>query len=142
MADFVVDSSVLVASLIPSDQFFSNGVSVVNKILNMRKVATTSVIVPVEVCGAITRRTKDKESADVIRSQMQKWARLGLLELVELNRKRMQEAQELAIKHSIKGMDAIIAQVAKERSLPILTFDRELITRISGIVETIADDQL
>ena len=142
MADFVLDSSVLVASLIPSDQFFRNGASVVDKILNRKKTASTSVIVPVEVCGAIARRTKNIESARATRYQIQKWVRLGLLEIVELNKRRMQEAQELAIEYSIKGMDAIIAQVAKERSLPLLTFDKELTVKISGPIETISESQL
>lgn len=142
MADFVIDSSVLVASLIPSDKFFDNGTSAINKILSHRKVACTSVIVPIEVCGAIMRRTNDRQSAKAIRIQMQKWVRLGLLELVELNKKLMQTAQELAIKHSIKGMDAIIAHVANEKSLPLLTFDKELKTRISGSIETITASEL
>ncbi len=142
MADFVIDSSVLVASLIPSDKFFDNGTSAINKILDHRKIACTSVIVPIEVCGAIMRRTNDIQSARTTRIQMQKWIRLGLLELVELNRRRMQEAQELAIKNSIKGMDAIIAQVANEKSLPLLTFDKELLTKISESIETVTESQL
>lgn len=142
MTDFVIDSSVLVASLIPSDRFFERSMSVIEKILTHKRITCTSVIVPTEVCGAIMRRTNDAQSARATRIQMQKWVQLGLLELVELNRKRMQEAQELAIKHSIKGMDAIITQVANERSLPLLTFDKELSAKISGSVETITEGEL
>jgi len=142
MADFVIDSSVLVASLIPSDEFFRNGVSVVRKVLTRQKIACASVIVPVEVCSAIVRRTGDTDNAREARMQLQKWARLGLLELVDLNKRRMDKAQELAIKYSIKGMDAVIVQVADERSLPILTFDKELETKISGPIRTITDEDL
>ncbi|HEY4672575.1 MAG TPA: PIN domain-containing protein, partial [Nitrososphaerales archaeon] len=111
-------------------------------ILTRQRIACTSVIVPIEVCGAVMRRTNDMQSARATRIQMQKWVQLGLLEIVELNRKRMQEAQELAIKHSIKGMDAIIAQVANEKPLPLLTFDKELLTKISGSIETITESEL
>jgi len=142
MADFVIDSSVLVASLIPSDKFFEDGTSAIDKILSRQRIACTSVVVPIEVCGAIMHRTNDMQTARATGIQLQKWVRLGLLELVELNRKRMQEAQELAIKHSIKGMDAIIAQVSDERSLPMLTFDKELVTKISGSIETITESEL
>lgn len=142
MADFVIDSSVLVASLIPSDKFFDSGTSAINKILSHQRVACTSVIVPVEVCGAIMRRINDIQIAKATMIQLQKWVRLGLLELVELNKKRMQAAQELAIKHAIKGMDAIIAQIASEKSLPLLTFDKELITRISGTIGAITASEL
>ena len=138
MADFVVDSSALVASLIPSDKFFSNGVSAVQKILTRQKVACASVIVPVEVVGAIARRTGDKDNAREAILQMDKWVRLGLLELVEVNKRRMKEAQELAVRYSIKGMDAMIIQVSNEKSLPLLTFDEGLKAKISGsIIRTI-----
>jgi len=142
MADFVIDSPVLVSSLIPSDKFFSNGASVVRKILTRRKIACASVIVPVEVCGAIARRTGDRDGAREAGLQMQNWVRLGLLELVDLNRRRMNEAQELAIKLSVKGMDAIVVQVANERSLPLLTFDKELVAKISGAIETISEKDI
>ena len=71
MADSAADSSVLVASLIPSDKFFSNGVSAVQKMLTRQKVACASVIVPVARHLPLT-------------VQMHKWVRLGLLELVEV----------------------------------------------------------
>lgn len=142
MADFAIDSSVLVASLIPSDKFYSNGSSVIKKVLTGRKIACTSVIAPVEVSSAIARRTGDRDSAEAARLQMQKWVRLGLLELVDLNRRRMEKAQEIAIKYSIKGMDAIIVQVANERLLPFITFDKGLAARISGTIRTITENDL
>ena len=50
----------------------------------------------------------------------------------------MKEAQELAVKYSIKGMDAMIVQVSNESSFPLLTFDEELKAKISGsIIRTI-----
>lgn len=142
MADFVIDSSVIVASLIPSDKFFQRGVSVINKVLTKQKVACASAIVPVEVCGAIARRTRDGGAAEEARLQMQKWTRFGLLELVDVTKRRMEEAQALAIKHSMKGMDAIIVQVVNERSLPLLTFDKEMEARISGSMKTITEKGL
>lgn len=140
MTDFVIDSSVLVASLIPSDKFFRLGESTIKKILTRQKVACASVIVPIEVCGAIARRTGDKDAARDADAQMHNWIRLGLLELIDLNRRRMEEAQEIAINYSIRGMDSIIVQVAREKSLPILTFDREL-TKIKSI-KTITEEHL
>jgi len=142
MADFVVDSSVLVSSLIASDKFFTHGVSAVEKILTRRKVACSSVIVPVEVAGAIARRTGDRDSAREAMGEMRKWVRLGLLELVDVNRRRMEQAQELAVRYSIKGMDALVVQVSDESSLPLLTFDGELAARISSGIRTISTKEL
>jgi predicted nucleic acid-binding protein len=131
MPDIVLDSSVLIASLIPSDKFHAQGDGVVEDVLSGERTAFTSVVVPVEVCGVIARRTGDKKQGQDAERNMARWVQLGVLRLVELDDRRMAKAQQLAVELSLRGMDAIVAQVGEETELPLLTFDDELALKAS-----------
>ena len=52
----------------------------------------------------------------------------------ELNEKRMSEAQNYGSKYKLKGMDAIIVQLALELNIPLITFDNEIIERATDII--------
>ena len=139
---YVLDSSVLVASLIPSDKYYNEGTIVVKRLLVSDDVVYGSAIVPVEVCAAVARRTKDKVSARETRVQIAKWISLGRLHMLYLNAGRMRRAQEIAIEYYVRGMDAIIVQIAEEMKIPLVTFDQPLAERISSIVKAITQDNL
>ena len=138
---YVLDSSVLVASLIPSDKYYNEGTTIVKRLLGSDDVVYASAIVPVEVCTAVVR-TKDKVSARETRVQIAKWISLGRLHMLYLNARRMRRAQEIAIEYYVRGMDAIIVQIAEEMKFPLVTFDQPLAERISSIVKAITQDNL
>ncbi|MDR3659860.1 MAG: hypothetical protein P4L86_05520, partial [Mycobacterium sp.] len=71
LESYVLDSSVLVASLIPSDKYYSSGIMVVKRLLGSNDIVYASAIVPVEVCAAVSRRTKDKVSAREAAAQIE-----------------------------------------------------------------------
>ena len=139
---YVLDSSILVASLIPSDDNHEIAFRIVQRLLSSNDSAHASAIVPVEVCAAVARRTREQKVAEDIAVQLKKWVRLGKLKLAFLNSSRMNVAQEIAAKHYIRGMDAIVVQVAVEKTLPFLTFDQELARRISPEVRTMTNDNV
>ena len=97
LESYVLDSSVLVASLIPSDKYYSSGIMVVKRLLSSNDIVYSSAIVPVEVCAAVSRRTKDKVSAREAAAQIEKWISLGRLRILYLNATRMRRAQEIGI---------------------------------------------
>jgi predicted nucleic acid-binding protein len=139
---YAVDSSVLVASLIPSDEYYDEGTIVIKRLLGSDDIIYASAMVPVEVCTAVARRTRDKISAREVQTQIAKWIQLGRLRILYLNAKRMRRAQEIGIEYYVRGMDAIIAQIAEEKKIPLVTFDQPFSERISPIVKTITQDNL
>ena len=139
---YVLDSSILVASLIPSDKFYDGGTLVVKRILGSDDMVYASAIVPVEVCAAVARRTKDKFSAREARRQIGKWASLGRLRILYLNATRMKRAQEIGIEYYLRSMDAVIVQIAEEKKIPLVTFDQALAERVAPIVKAVTSDNL
>jgi predicted nucleic acid-binding protein len=60
---------------------------------------------------------------------------MGFVVYVELNKRRSREAAELALKLRLRGMDAIVVQVARERKAALVTFDEEMAEKSRGVVE-------
>ena len=139
---YVLDSSVLVASLIPSDKYYNSGTIVVKRLLGSADIVYASAIVPVEVCAAVARRTKDRVTAREAGKQIAKWASVGRLHILYLNAIRMRRAQEIGMKYYVRGMDAIIVQIAEEKKIPLVTFDQPFAERIAPMVKTITQDNL
>ena len=139
-ASYALDSSVLVASLIPSDNHYEMGSVVVKRLLDSDDVVYASAIVPVEVCAAVARRTRDRVSAREAGRQIVRWIRLGRLHVLYLNATRMKRVREIGIEYYIRGMDAIVVAVAEEKKIPIVTFDQPLAERVSLIVKSITQE--
>ncbi len=132
MKDIIVDSNVFIASLIKNDKFHQNSLSIIERMENGELNFHVSMITPIEICCAIARRVgikEAKESQEII----QNWVKEKKINIHELNKKRMLEAQNRGINFKLKGMDAIIVQLAFELNFPLITFDNEIIERTKDI---------
>jgi len=109
-----LDSSVLVSAFVKGDKFRSKARRIMEKVFSGECRVVTSAIVPVEVCGAISRRV-GVDKALLVKDQLVKWENMGFIGWSELTGKRMGEAVELAVELKFRGMDAIVVQVAKEK---------------------------
>lgn len=85
-----------------------------------------------EVCSAILRRTKSPASAYLAKREIESWAEEGCLKLYAVNERRMKRAQQIILRDRLKGADAVIAEVAEELKIPLITFDEEILKRLSG----------
>ena len=139
---YALDSSVLVASLIPSDRFYDSGTNVLKRLLGSSDAVYASAIVPVEVCAAIARRTKDKAIAQEVGRQIDRWIQLGRLHILYPSAARMKRARRIGVEHLLRGMDAIVVEVAEEKQIPLVTFDQELSDRVADVVKTVTQDNL
>jgi predicted nucleic acid-binding protein len=101
------------------------------QIKDAKHTAFESVIVPVEVAAAICRRTGSAELARRVRENL---LRLPSFIFIELTESRMASAAEIAERTGLRGMDAIIVQVAKMRRAALVTLDEEMADRSRGIV--------
>lgn len=132
MSREVIDSSVLVAGFVETDKFHKQAESQINDLYNGQKTFHSSMLASVEVVGAVGRIVGNKEAGRVQRL-LNEWQRKGYLYLYELNRRRMESAQNLAINHRLKGADAVIVQIAQELKLPMISYDNNIIKAAESI---------
>jgi len=64
---------------------------------------------------------------------MENWAKESKIKVHILNRKRTKEAEKYGTLFKLKGMDAIIVQLAIELDLPLATFDSQIQDRATKI---------
>lgn len=134
--EVTLDSSVLVSAFVKGDEFRPTARHIMERIFSGQYHSTTSTIVFVEVCGSISRRT-DADKALSAKNQLIKWEDMNLITYTELIEKRREEATELAIKLKLKGMDAIVVQVAKEKNAALITFDEEMAEKAKVAVKVL-----
>jgi len=128
----VVDSNVFIASLIEDDKFYKVSIDFIEKMNIEVLIFHISMIIPIEVSCAIARRIgakEAKESEEILHN----WIKEKKIVVYELNDKRMIESQNYGTKYKLKGMDAIIVQLALELNLPLITFDNEIIERAKDV---------
>ena len=137
----VLDSSVIVSALVQTDEFQPLARRIMQRVFDGDYSSVESAVVPVEVCGSISRRVGVKLASSV-RRQLSRWEEVGAMRLVELTHKRKNDAAELAIELQLRGMDAIILQVAKENTCPLITFDAQLAKAARKVVEVLTQREL
>lgn len=132
--EVTLDSSVLVSAFVKEDKFRSKARRIMEKMFSGQYRVVTSAIVFVEVCGSISRRV-GVDKALLVKDQLVKWGSMNFVAWSELTGKRMGEAAELAVKLKLRGVDAIVVQVAKEKKRALITFDEELAEKAKVAVE-------
>ena len=134
--EVTLDSSVLVSALVKGEKFRPIARRIMERLFSGQYHSTTSATVFVEVCGAISRRA-GADKAVSARNQLIKWKNSNLIAYSELTGKRKREAADLAIKSKMKGMDAIVVQVAKERTATLITFDEKMAEKAKATVKVL-----
>ena len=132
MKNLVIDSNVFIASLIKSDEFHQKSIEIVEKMQKKEIIFHISMIVPIEVASTIARRVGTKESNESVEI-INNWIKEKKIKIYELNKKRMLAAEKCGIIYKLRGMDAIIIQLANELKIPLITFDNEIIERAKDI---------
>jgi len=134
--EVALDSSVLVSAFVKEDEFRPIARRIMEKIFSGQYHSTTSAVVFVEVCGAISRRA-GVDKAISAKNQLIKWEDLNLTAYSELIRERREEAAELTIKLKMRGIDAMVVQVAKEKKRTLITFDEEMAEKAKAVVKVL-----
>lgn len=132
MKEIAVDSNVFIAAWLKQDQYHSEAIKFVENLRAGECLFHVSMLVPVEVCSAILRRTKSLARAYLAKREIENWVGDGYISLYPLDGERMTKAQEIALRDELRGHDAVIAAVAEELELELLTFDGEILKRFKG----------
>jgi predicted nucleic acid-binding protein len=89
------------------------------------------------MASAIRRRTGSEEFG---RRVAQDLLSISAFAFLELSFARSQHAQAIAVEQALRGMDAIVVQVASESGSVLVTLDHEIIQRAAGHVPILGVD--
>lgn len=129
--NLTLDSSIIIAALRKQEAMHKECKALLRQVKEGRHKILESMIVPVEVTTAIRRRTGSEKLARQVRENL---LQLNSFFLLELTEPRMNHAARIAEKVPLKGMDAIIAQIAEERNSILVALDEEFAKKVEQIV--------
>ena len=136
MDELVVDSSVFIAAFKAGDPFHEQAHEIIEQI-GIKYRAFVSCLVPVEVVGAIAR-VVGAMNAERIRKRFARWVKGGFLTIEELDKRRTNEAQLIAVKYRLRGADAVIVQLASEKRCRLASFDGEILQKYEKVLQPAA----
>ena len=117
----VIDASVWVSMLNADDKFHVQAENIFDTLAPNAETICIPVIAFTEVAGAIKRTTKDDNVASGAVYYMK-----GAVQEVMADFEKLEPiATEMAIKYSVKGMDAYYLAVAKLTKSKLYTFDQQ-----------------
>ena len=125
---FTIDSSVIVASLIETEPRHKEALKIWRMVLSGKGIAIMPYSVFVEVVAAVRRRTGSEKLAREVKTAL---LDVETVSFVTLDNKSAQDAADIAVKTGIRGMDALVIQVSKEFGTELVTFDDEMIAKVS-----------
>lgn len=130
----VLDASVWISSLLTTDRHHVRSDQwLVRTSTAGEKLLVPSIFVP-EVAGAFVRRMGDKIAAA---AALQRTLSSPALQVVPIDVSLATAAARHAIQLSLKGADAAYVALAVERGCPLVTWDRELISRAGTVTNVV-----
>ncbi|TYT23347.1 type II toxin-antitoxin system VapC family toxin [Dictyoglomus thermophilum] len=131
MKFLTLDSSIIIAALREQEEKHNICLEVLEKIKNGEYIAIEPYTVLIEVTAAIRRRTGSKKLAEKVRFYLRD---IDSIHFLELESYRAEEASRVAEELSVRGMDAVVIQIAKEFNSVLLTLDNEMAEKAKGFV--------
>jgi predicted nucleic acid-binding protein len=124
-----VDSSIIVSSLLENEPRHKEALKIWDTVLAGKNVAILPYSVFVEVVAAVRRRTGSEQLAREVGKQL---LEIEAVSFVGLDEKSAQDAAEMAVKTGVRGMDALVLQVARDFGAELMSFDEEMIAKARG----------
>lgn len=109
--DICLDSSVIVTALRKQEEDHSIAKNVLRKVKDGHHIAIEPYTVLVEITAAIKRRTGSKELAARVKNDL---LAIDTINFMDLDTGSATGAAEIAADIGVRGMDAIVIQVARE----------------------------
>jgi predicted nucleic acid-binding protein len=134
MSVVVVDASVWVSRLVPSDAHHARCQAWLRTHTGSGSLLVAPALVLAEVAGAISRRTSQPALAHSALELLQK---LPNFRALTLDAPMARLAAQLAADHSLRGADAAYVAAAARLNLPLLTLDEEQSQRAQAVVTTL-----
>ncbi len=130
--DICLDSSVIVTALRRQEKSHLAAKDVLRKVKDGSHIAIEPYTVLIEVTAALKRRTGSKELALRVRNDL---LAINTISFMGLDAESAADAAEIAAEIGVRGMDAIVIQVAKEFDIPLVTLDQEMLEKAKLVVD-------
>lgn len=87
----------------------------------------------VEVVAAVRRRTGSEDLAFAVKKEL---LETDSLSFVVLDAESAEHAADIAARTGVRGMDALVIQVAEEYDAHLITFDEEMLKKAAKVKAT------
>ena len=128
----ILDSSVFVAALRKDEKSYPEALRLFQQIKDGKHIAIEPYSVLVEVVAALRRRTNSNLLANRVKND---FLNIGSLVFVDIDSTIAEKAADLAADIGVRGMDAIVIQVAREYNAPMVSMDMEMVEKAKQVVE-------
>ena len=130
MKGLTIDSSVIISSLLEKESRHQEALEIWERVISGKDFAVMPYSVLVEVVAAVRRRTGSEELAlEVKRAILD----IDSVSFIVIDEKAALDAADLAAKSSLRGMDALVIQVAREYDTELISFDQEMMAKAATI---------
>jgi predicted nucleic acid-binding protein len=125
-----LDSSIIVSSLLEKEPRHKEALEIWTAVVSGNYFAIMPYSVFVEVVAAIRRRTGSEKLAREVKLKL---LNIETISFVVLDDKSANQAADLAAKTGVRGMDALVIQVAKEFRTELISFDDEMVLKATNV---------
>ena len=144
LVDIVLDASVLFPALIPPNdlktqsaehtQQHSASLPYLHGLRHGTYRAHLPRICIIETCATIAKRVETNPVARALAANQifLEWERDGVISLYSLDEDMMLKSINAAVIHKQDGMDSIYVALAQDLSLPLMTFDKNILNGYIG----------
>ena len=133
-----LDSSVIVASLLSSEASHEHSQELLRQVYEGHHQVILPYSVLVEVVAAIRRRTGSEQLASLAQHLL---GDLPQTSFVDLEERRASAAVGIALQTGLRGMDALVVQVAHEHGAALVTLDDEIVSRADSVLRAVGPDE-
>lgn len=134
-----LDSSVIVSAPRKEEEHYLVCRNILEKVKDGFYIAVEPYTVLVEIAAAIKRRTGSQRlSVRVIKDLLA----IDTVHFLDLDSTRTKQAIEIAQRFGVRGMDAIVIQIAEEFGATIMSLDMEMLKNVKSLVKIIEPDKI
>jgi predicted nucleic acid-binding protein len=127
----VVDASVWVSYLLPSDTNHELSRRWLSTRLTEGQIIVAPVLLLAEVGGAIARQTRPQLGQGAIDRLLQ----IPSLRLVSIDHASGIRAAQTAVARQLRGADALYVETAATLNVPLVSWDRQQLDRAAGLIQ-------
>lgn len=132
MKGLTIDSSVIISSLLEQESRHQEAYAIWERVLTGKDFAVMPFSVLVEVAAAIRRRTGSEELALEVKKAL---LAIDSVSFIVIDEKAAEDAADLAAKSAVRGMDALVMQVAREFETELVSFDKEMMEKAKVVLK-------
>lgn len=133
-SDVVLDASVWVSRVLTLDSNHALALTWINQHIANGGSLVAPILLVTETASAVSRATRLPARGHIAAAQL---IAMPEVSLIPIDQPLVDEATRLAADLMLRGADSYYVAVAKMLSLPLVTFDKEQITRTITVITTI-----